>query len=181
MPSRQRLSRGTRRRAAANSSPGVTRQSATALWSRRVKTPRQGRCSGHLRLVTVRTNGPGNLARRRTPFVLQSVIGPSSCFGRVRNNCPRASVAVRPLDPEAPRNSMGERASYRQAKKDRLPPLLRNDPGPDYLGRRFECGQVESAGSNTFAVSGRDCSPAPSIVQQCPRGSWRRGESRRAG
>ena len=39
-------------------------------------TPRQGRCSGHLRLVTVRTNGPGNLARRRNPFVIQSVIGP---------------------------------------------------------------------------------------------------------
>jgi hypothetical protein len=74
--------------------------------SRRVKTPRQGRCSGHLRLVTVRTNGPGNLARRRTPFVTQRVIGPSACFGRVRHNGPRASVAVRPLDPEAPRNSM---------------------------------------------------------------------------
>src|SRR4029453_5930814 len=33
------------------------------LWVRRVKTPGQGRCSGHLRLLTVRTNGPGNLAR----------------------------------------------------------------------------------------------------------------------
>src|SRR4030095_6430637 len=42
---------------------------------RHIKTPRQGRCSGHLRLVTVRTNGPGNLARRRNAFVIQSVIG----------------------------------------------------------------------------------------------------------
>jgi hypothetical protein len=108
--------------------------------SRRVMTPQQGRCSGHLRLVIVRTNGPGNLARRPNPFVIQSAIGPSSCFGRFRNNRPRASVAVRPLRPEAPRarrprNSMGERASYRQAKKDRLPPSVRNDPGPEYACR----------------------------------------------
>jgi hypothetical protein len=63
--------------------------------SRHVKTPRQRRWPGHLRLVIVRTNEPGNLARRRTLFVIQRVIGPSWCFGRVRHNCPRASATVR--------------------------------------------------------------------------------------
>ena len=42
MPSRQWLSRARDAEPRANSSPGVTRSSATALWSRRVKTPRQG-------------------------------------------------------------------------------------------------------------------------------------------
>jgi hypothetical protein len=98
MPSRQWLSRGTRGRAGANSSVASHgRERRLRVPTRR--TPRQGRCSGHLRLVTVRTNGPGNLARHRNPSVIHSVIGTSSRCGRFRHACPRASVAVRPRVP----------------------------------------------------------------------------------
>ena len=123
--------------------------------SRRVKTPRQGRCSGHLCPVTVRTNKPGNLARRRNPFVIQSVIGPSSCFGRFRNNCPRASVAARPG-----RNLDKRRASYPQAKEDRLPPSVGNDPGPEYTCR------VEDRGCGNKVLLGRRPSPTTSCTSE---------------
>jgi hypothetical protein len=118
--------------------------------SRRVKTPRQGRCSGHLRLVPVRTNGPGNLARRRTPFVIQGVIGPSSCFGRVRTNGPRTSVAVRPLDPEAPRNSM---AAGGHARKSYYSVGRRTAPVRAGQGRRWqELQQIEQRRNELEAV-----------------------------
>jgi hypothetical protein len=51
---------------------------------------------------------------------------------------------------------MGERASYRQAKTDRLPPSVRNDPGPEYTCQveDRDCrGKVRLAPCGTLVTS----------------------------
>jgi hypothetical protein len=62
---------------------------------------------------------------------------------------------------------MGERASYRQAKKDRLPPSVRNDPGPEHTCRveDRDCGKkvrlapcASSATSESFVKGGNQAS-----------------------
>ena len=86
---------------------------------------------------------------------------------------------------------MGERASYRQAKKDRLPPSVRNDPGPDYTcrvedrdcGKKVRlapCGTCYFVGTrrfsssnqfNTMTISSRGGRPTGFITTKRPSGA----------
>ena len=103
---------------------------------------------------TVRTNEPGNLARRRNPFVIQSVIGPSSCFRRFRRDCSRASVAVPATRSRGPEEFDMGRDSCRQAKKDRLPPD-RSQSGPRRTTPRRSVERPESWCSSQITTGWR--------------------------